>query len=393
METQKLVENKNLTCEKVLTTEKHTASDVKVNPSKIQKEGRTTQNYPKPHEKPRMASTLNEVYQQVLKEQKAKGVTSKIMMLASMVKSILSSLFFKIFVKSSQRMQEVETNSIKCIVTAPPWYHNRNYTNDIDEIGQDRTVDAYISRLAAHLHDCHRVLKPEGSMFIIIRDSIIDKCQQLIPERLSFELQKQGFILRQRIIWRKTTAMYSGNNSSFTPECESILWFVKNKNFTYNEVTVPLKAKKRKPNIFSRINTVGTHRIGCPVGTNPKGKNLRDCWDDEVIKSASCNVQSSHLPKRTYYPELIPIGIAKICIAKVCQPGDTVLDPFCGTAMTGEAALMNECNFIGYELNQNLAIVAKYRLQKCQQYIASLSSKAKTNARSKVPAKHSKKEA
>jgi DNA modification methylase len=391
METQRLIKNTHPTYEKVLTTEKHTASDVKVNPSKIQNEGRTTQNYPKPHEKPRMDSTLNEVYQQVLKEQKAKDATSKIMKLVTMVKSIITSLFFKIYVKSSQSMTEVETNSIKCIVTDPPYYHNRKHKNDMDEIGQDRTVDAYISRLAAHLHDCHRVLKPDGSMFIIIRDSIIDKCQQLIPERLSYELQKQGFILRQRIVWRKTTAMYSGNNSSFTPECESILWFVKNKNFTYNEVTVPLNAKKRKPDIFSHENTYGTYRIGCPV--NPKSKNLRDCWDDEVIKSASCNAQSSHLPKRAYSPERIPFGIANICIAKVCQPGDTVLDPFCGTAVTGKAALMNECNFIGYELNQNLANVAKYRLQKCQQDIASLSSKAKTNVRSIVPAKHSKKEA
>ena len=393
METQKLIENMNPTCEKVLTTQKHTAIDVKVNPSKIQKEVRTTQNHPKPHEKPRMGSTLNEVYQQVLREQKAKGATSKIMKLATIIKSNITSLFFKIHVKSSQSMTEVETNSIKCIVTGSPYYHNRKYTNDIDEIGQDRTVDAYVSRLAAHLHDCHRVLKPDGSMFLIIRDSIIDKCQQLIPERLAFELQKQGFILRQRIICRNPRAMYSGDNSAFTPECESILWFVKNKNFTYNEVTVPLKAIKRKPSIFSHKKIVGRIWIGRQVDPNPKRKNLRDFWDEEVIKTVSCNVKSLQQPKRTVYPENFPLGIANICIAKVCQPGDTVLDPFCGTAVTGAAALMNDCNFIGYELNQNLANVAKYRLQKCQQYIASLSSKAKTNVRSKVPSRHSKKAA
>ncbi len=365
----------SINIEKGQTTQKQIAKDLKVKPCEVQKLESIANYDEKRLEEVGTVSTLDQVYKEVNREKKEKKSISTIKKFVDTVKTIITSLFFMIYVKSSHIMTEVKTNSVNCIVTSPPYYRQRRYSKDPNEIGQEASPALFIQRLANHLQDCKRVLKDDGSLFLNMGDSIINKNQKLIPERLAIELENQEWILRQRIIWRKTTSMSKGNSSSFTPQCEIILWLVKSPNFKYNEVTVPLKTKNLKHGSYNHKNTDGTRRKGSPINTNATTKNIRDFWDDEVIETASCNQQSPFLPKGTNHTAPFPVQIPNICIAKVCEPGDTVLDPFCGSGTTGEAALINGCNFIGYELIQKSANIAMYRLRKCQQHIADIAKK------------------
>jgi DNA modification methylase/ParB-like chromosome segregation protein Spo0J len=367
------------------TTMRKIAKDIKVKPCEVQKLERIAKYNRKYLEDIGADETLDQVYQRVKREQEQKKSSSKMKRVFSTVKKVILDVFFKIFVKSSINMSEVDTNSIQCICTSPPYYRQRRYSEDPEELGQEQSPALYILRLANHLKDCHRVLKDRGSMFLNLGDSMINKRQQLIPEKVAIELENQGWILRQRIIWRKTTSMYKGNHSSFTPQCESILWLVKSEDFDYNDVTVPIKTKNIKPGSYCHKNVDGTLRKGSPINTKATSKNMRDFWDSEVIETASCNQKSPFLPKGTNHTAPFPVEIPNICIAKVCKPGQTVLDPFCGSASTGQAAMMNGCNFIGYELIQKSANMAIYRLNKVQQHIASLSQKVKIKVRSIAP--------
>jgi len=49
-------------------------------------------------------------------------------------------------------------------------------------------------------------------------------------------------------------------------------------------------------------------------------------------------------------------------IKQFCLPGQSILDPFCGTGTTGIAALKYNCTFVGIELDPQTAEVAKGRL-------------------------------
>ena len=49
-------------------------------------------------------------------------------------------------------------------------------------------------------------------------------------------------------------------------------------------------------------------------------------------------------------------------IKQFCLPGQSILDPFCGTGTTGVAALMHECVFAGIEIDSNTADTARKRL-------------------------------
>jgi DNA modification methylase len=59
------------------------------------------------------------------------------------------------------------------------------------------------------------------------------------------------------------------------------------------------------------------------------------------------------------YPVIIP----ELCIRLATEPGDTVMDIFSGTATTGEAALLNGRNYIGFEALPDYHEVAKVRLE------------------------------
>lgn len=331
--------------------------------------------------------TLDQVYQRVTREKKEKESTSTIRRFVRTAKKIIATigLWFQIYIKSCIFMSEVANESIQCICCSPPYYKMRKYSDDPDELGQEESIQDYIQRLALHFKDCYRVLKPRGSMFIVISDKIMNKRQQLIPELLAIELKKYGFELHQRTIWRKTTSMYTGDNSSFTPQCESILWMVKSGDFDYYDVTVPIKTKNLKTGSYCHKNIDGTLRKGSPINVKAKSKNMRDFIDDEVIESASCNKISQFLPKGTNHPAPYPVALVNILLSKVCKPGETVLDPFCGSGTTGEAALLKGCNFIGYELYANYANMAKYRLQNILQHLVSLSYKKKTKVVSIEP--------
>lgn len=64
-----------------------------------------------------------------------------------------------------------------------------------------------------------------------------------------------------------------------------------------------------------------------------------------------------------HHPCVKPIALMYHLCRLVAQPGDTVLDPFMGSAATGMAAIWNNQNFIGIELDEGYFEVAKLRVE------------------------------
>jgi DNA modification methylase len=67
-------------------------------------------------------------------------------------------------------LRELPAEYVDCIVTSPPYYGLRNYGVD-GQIGLENTPEGYIERLTAVFMECHRVLKREGTMWVVIGDS------------------------------------------------------------------------------------------------------------------------------------------------------------------------------------------------------------------------------
>ena len=103
----------------------------------------------------------------------------------------ISNNYYKIYPKSSDDLSDIPDESVQMIFTSPPYWKLRNYSGSNDELGAEETPEEYIKRLVDHLQDCYRVLKPEGSFYLNLGDTYVDKCLQSIPHRVLIELMKQ----------------------------------------------------------------------------------------------------------------------------------------------------------------------------------------------------------
>ena len=65
---------------------------------------------------------------------------------------------------------------------------------------------------------------------------------------------------------------------------------------------------------------------------------------------------------RGQHPTQKPVGVMMWALGLSTQPGDLVLDPFCGSGTTGVAALRMGRRFIGIEREPHYAAVARERL-------------------------------
>lgn len=67
-------------------------------------------------------------------------------------------------------LKTFEDNSVDCCVTSPPYYALRDYGVD-GQIGLEETPEKYIERLTEVFMEVHRVLKPNGTLWLNIGDS------------------------------------------------------------------------------------------------------------------------------------------------------------------------------------------------------------------------------
>jgi DNA modification methylase len=67
-------------------------------------------------------------------------------------------------------LREVQTASVDCVVTSPPYYWQRDY-EITGQIGHERTIDGYVAALVRAFGELRRTLKPSGSFFLNLGDT------------------------------------------------------------------------------------------------------------------------------------------------------------------------------------------------------------------------------
>lgn len=127
-----------------------------------------------------------------------------------------------------EKLRLLPKNSVDLIITSPPYWQQRDYRED-DQIGREATPEEYINKLVEVANELKRVLKDSGAFFLNIGDKYNSKKKQLlmIPSRLTVEMQKNGWILRNFIVWYKPNHMPSPLLDRFSNTWEPVFFFVK----------------------------------------------------------------------------------------------------------------------------------------------------------------------
>lgn len=166
-------------------------------------------------------------------------------------------------------------------------------------------------------------------------------------------MRDDGWTECDELIWVKPDAPPLGNNKRPRRTWESVLWFAKTGK-PFCDATACGK-------VTSRIGFEGSFRFG--VG---KGSPVSSGQNAEVGKGISrtpdvFRAAVSENPT-IKHPAMFPISLAEQLILTFSRPGDTVLDPFCGSGTTLCAAKKNGRDFLGFEISGKYVGMAKRRL-------------------------------
>ena len=252
-------------------------------------------------------------------------------------------------------LPQLETGSIQCCVTSPPYWGLRDYDHS-EQIGAESSPEDYMENLVGIFREVRRVLTDDGTFWLNVgdgyarnggtgncgpnaqvgntkkliqrRNCTVPDCWGLkdrdlmgLPWRVAFALQADGWLLRSKITWVKKAPMPESVKNRPSNATEELFLFSKTPNYYYDNQAV-------------REET---------------GANLKNYW--------LLGPDSSGTP----HPAVFPKELARRCILLGTRPGDLILDPFSGSGTTGLVAAELNRKAILIELNKEYVAHAKTR--------------------------------
>lgn len=320
-------------------------------------------------------------------------------------------------------LKEMESESIDCIITSPPYWGMRAYDNEenINEIGNEPNFPLYVKALTEVFTEAHRVLKKEGSLWLNLGDKYVDKKLLGMPWRVAISLMDSGWIMRNDVIWHQLKGTQSCKDR-LRDSYEHVFHFVKSKKYFYDADAIRIKPLK-KPIVSGNSITSSTGVSGKKYRkiiqestelTEQEKINAEKALDEVLaeiklglvndfrmtIRGAqrawhSDNTKISgrakelvnkgyyvmriyskgHLPSDVWnivtedtwrtdsHCAVYPEELLRIPILATCPEGGIILDPFNGTGTTVSAALKLGRRGVGIELSPEYIKISQQRIQ------------------------------
>lgn len=235
-------------------------------------------------------------------------------------------------------MRPLADGMMKLIVTSPPYNIGKRYE-------RRSPLDTYIQAQAQVISECVRLLSDNGSLCWQVGNHVDDG--EIIPLDIALYpiFREHGLKLRNRIVWHFEHGLHCSRR--FSGRYETVLWFTKSDDYTFNldPVRVPSKYPNKK------------HFKGPRTGQlsgNPLGKNPSDLW---VIP----NVKHNHVEK-TIHPCQFPVELMERLVLSMTDEGDNVFDPYMGVGSTVVAAVKNGRNGYGCDVSPEYVDLAWERV-------------------------------
>jgi DNA modification methylase len=248
----------------------------------------------------------------------------------------------RLYVKSSELMDEVSPESITLTITSPPYWNAIDYDRHADDPTESYRTREYSSGFGnyeSYLEWVSDVFartlektRPGGYLAVVVGTVLFKGVAYPVPFDLVPRLKRAGWSFHQDIVWHKSTAgvkragvfiqhPYPGY---YHPNImtEYILIFKKPGDPIFRNVESELKDNAR-----FKVGALFTKEIANNV------------WH---IAPVPPRVIEHPCP----FPEEIPYRLVQL----YTYPGDTVLDPFLGSGQTTKVAFALGRNVVGYDV-------------------------------------------
>jgi DNA modification methylase len=305
-------------------------------------------------------------------------------------------------------LRSFAASSVDCVITSPPYFRARHYDAGPGELGMERHIGEWVENLRAISGEIARVLVPNGSYWLNVGDlysrhdrlGAPAKSLLLGPERLIRALQIDGWIIRNRVAWAKTTPMPSPASDRLTNSWEYLWHLVRQPDYWYDldAIREPLISKPRRPR--SPVEPVATFgelaspraglarlaaegRSGHILGKNPgdvwrlpPGRSVgghRATFPEALVRRpilattppvvcTRCHQawRRSKRPVRVSEGRPLPRPFIA-CSCRATTRAGLVLDPFAGSGTTLRVARELNRDALGIELSSRFADLARDR--------------------------------
>jgi len=273
---------------------------------------------------------------------------------------------------AAQVLGVLPEHSVQAVITSPPYYKQRGYNAD-DQLGNEAMPEEYVRRLSGIITACRRVLKPDGLLWLNLGDKYLGGRLLGLPWRVALALTESGWVLRSDVIWHKPNAMPASIKNRPTTDHEYIFMLSRGADYFYDADAI------REPHVtFTEASQMkgGRGHFGKAGGTPEQGKNKgnpnlhRARWD-QAFHPLGRNKRTVWSIPLSKFPEahfaVFPEKLVENCILASTKPGDTVLDPFCGSGTTLLAAHRLRRHFVGIDVQKDYCQMALRRLNTAQQ--------------------------
>ena len=195
-----------------------------------------------------------------------------------------------------------------------------------DKWDQFGSFEAYDQFTSAWLAEARRVLKPDGTIWVIGSYHNIF--------RVGAMMQNLGFWTLNDVIWLKSNPMPNFRGRRMTNAHETLIWASRDRKsrYTFN---------------YQAMKTFNDDR------------QLRSDW---WLPICSGNERLKHEGEKAH-PTQKPEALLQRVILASTRPGDVVLDPFFGTGTTGVVAKRLRRHWIGVEADPDYASLAEARIK------------------------------
>lgn len=311
------------------------------------------------------------------------------------------------------------SESIDCCMTSPPYWGQRQYA--ATGIGLEDQYQTYIKNLATIFLELKRVLKNEGSFWLNLGDTYLNKRLLGIPWRVALELtDNQNWILRNDVIWNKVKGGPDNARDKLGNVHEHLFHFVKTPtNYYYNADAIRSTPKNSKVVNGAIVSATGVSGIrykrqielSTALGEAEKklaykaleemlslirqgklsdfrmiirGQQRTTHSDSEKVSGRARELQEKGFYFLRYHPNgskprdvwdilpedsqkrqshfaAYPEDLCKIPILATCPERGVVLDPFCGTGTTSLVAMRLGRKSLGIDISREYIQIADQR--------------------------------
>lgn len=263
-----------------------------------------------------------------------------------------------------EMIKTIPDNTFQCAITSPPYWGVRDYGVK-NQIGAETDLEDYISDLVSVFSELRRTLKPDGTFWLNIGNTYTSggrkwrqedsknkgramsyrpptpqglKKKDLIGVAwmLAMACQRDGWYLRNDIIWYKPNCQPESVRDRLTVSHEYLFLFTKSEKYYFDQKAI------KEPT------------------TNGNGtKNKRTVWS---INTEPC--PEAHFA-------VFPRALVRPCLLAGTKVNDLVFDPFYGAGTVGIVAKEIGRRCVGIEIKDEYVDIARKRTAAVQRDIFS----------------------